>query len=206
MSEHFVLRSSLTSPFGRKVRIAVDALGLADHVERVDADTMDPTDSLRHQNPLGKVPTLIRADGSVIFDSGVIIEFLQDVANTTSIVPTKGDERYRILTQARLADGITEAALLMVYEGRYRDHDHPAKRWIENQHGKIMRALAAFDSHPPDSKQIDLVTIGLSCALAYLDFRKPVEWRTPHPNLAQWLEDFSSHHPIFIRTRPPEAH
>lgn len=205
MTEHFILRSSPTSPFARKTRMAIDALGLSDRVTIQTADTMDPADSLLGQNPLGKIPALVREDGSVIYDSGVIIEFLQHVAGSEAMVPNAGEERFRILTLARLADGITEAGLLMVYERRYRDHEHPAVRWVENQRGKILRALAVFAAAPPDAGRIDLVTIGLSCALGYLDFRKQVDWRETYPALAEWLEAFEGVHPVFARTRPPET-
>ncbi len=88
--EHFVLRSTETSPFGRKVRIAAEALGLASRITLVPANPLDEADTLRAQNPLGKMPCLLRADGSAIYDSGVIIEFLADVAGSEQIIPARG--------------------------------------------------------------------------------------------------------------------
>jgi glutathione S-transferase len=205
MSEIFVLRSTVTSPFGRKARMAVEVLGLADRVQMVAADPLDENDTLRKQNPLGKMPCLVTADGATIFDSGVIIEYLQDVAGTDRLLPSRGPQRFQALTRARLADGITEAALLVVYETRFRDASMHSDRWLAHQRGKIMRALAAFEAAPPDPAKTDIVAIGLSCALGYLDWRKPVEWRSGHPKLGQWLDVFSKHEPAFDRTRAPNS-
>ncbi|MCX7298313.1 MAG: glutathione S-transferase N-terminal domain-containing protein [Hyphomicrobiales bacterium] len=201
----FVLRSTLTSPFGRKVRIAIDVLGLSERITIVPADTLDENDSLRQQNPLGKLPCLMLADGTVFYDSGVIIEFLQDVAGGEALLPSHGLTRYEMLTLATLADGITDAALLMVYEGRFREPAAHSQRWLAHQRGKIARALAAFEASPPDPGKTDIATIALACAFGYLDWRKPVEWRPDHPRLVQWLEAFTAHEPAYARTRAPTA-
>jgi glutathione S-transferase len=203
--EKFVLRSTLTSPFGRKVRMAIEILGLSDRITVVPADTLDDNDTLRQQNPLGKMPCLLTGDGTSIYDSGVIIEFLQDVAATDSLLPTRGPARFKTLTLARLADGITEAALLVVYETRFRDPGVHSERWLKHQRGKITRALAAFEASPPEIGKPGIVAIGLACALGYLDWRKPVEWRQEHPRLVKWLADFTKDEPAFARTRAPAA-
>ncbi len=204
-AEKFVLRSTVTSPFGRKVRIAAGALKLGDRITLVPASTLDEADTLRQQNPLGKMPCLLRADGTAIYDSSVIIEFLQDVAGTDALIPARGSDRFKALTLAKLADGITDAAILLVYEGRFRDADKHSQRWIAHQRGKIVRALAAFEAAPPNSSKTDIVTIGLACALGYLDWREPVAWRVDHPRLVAWLDAFAAHEPAFARTRPPAA-
>jgi glutathione S-transferase len=203
--QNFVLRSTLTSPFGRKVRTAIDVLGLSDRITLVPADTLDENDTLRRQNPLGKMPCLVLADGSTVYDSGVIIEFLQDVAGSDRLLPARGLARFTALTLARLADGITEAAILVVYEGRFRDPGTQSERWLAHQRGKITRALAAFEKSPPDPGKTDIVAIGLACALGYLDWRKPVEWRQDHPHLAEWLAAFAKNEPAFERTRAPAS-
>lgn len=159
--EQFVLRSTLTSPFGRKARIAADVLGLNSRITLAPADPLDEKDTLRAQNPLGKMPCLLTADGSAIYDSGVIIEFLQDVAGGEQMVPASGPARFKALTRARLADGITEAALLIVYETRFRDPGTQSERWLAHQRGKITRALAAFEAAPQDPCKTDIVAIGL---------------------------------------------
>lgn len=201
----YVLRSTLTSPFGRKVRIAIDVLGLGERVSIVAADTLDENDTLRRQNPLGKLPCLLLADGTALYDSAVIVEFLQEVVDTSRLLPLRGLERYKTLTLATLADGITDAALLMVYEGRFRDPATHSQRWLAHQRGKILRALAAFEAAPPDPHKTDIVTIALACALGYLDWRRPIDWRDACPRLVRWLEDFTQHEPAYARTRAPAA-
>jgi glutathione S-transferase len=200
-TDNFVLRSTVTSPFGRKVRMAIDVLGLGDRIRLQPADPLDEKDMLRRQNPLGKMPCLVLADGSTIYDSGIIIEYLQDVAGTDRLLPLKGRERYRALTLARLADGIMDASILVVYENRFRpDAATHSPRWLAHQRGKVFRALGAFEKSPPDPAKTDVVSIGLSCALAYLDWRHPVAWRGTCPQLAEWLEAFAAHEPAFRRT------
>ncbi len=199
----FLLRSTLTSPFGRKVRMAADVLGLTDRITIVPADTLNEADTLRQQNPLGKMPCLLTAAGGVIYDSGIIIEFLQDVVGTNRLIPSSGPARFHALTLAKFADGITDAALLMVYEDRFRDPGMHSQRWLSHQRGKVERTLAAFEQALPASDKTDIVGISLACALGYLDWRKPVEWREPYPLLVQWLADFSAHEPAYARSRAP---
>ena len=201
----WVLRSTLTSPFGRKVRMAAAVLGLADRYRLEPADTLNEADTLRQQNPLGKLPCLLLADGTALYDSRVIIEFLQDEAGSDRLVPKSGRARYTTLTRATLADGITDAALLMVYEGRFRDPATHSQRWLAHQRGKVMRGLAAFERETPDPARTDLVTIALACALGYLDWRKPVAWRADHPRLVEWLDAFAKAEPAFNATKAPEA-
>ena len=203
--ENFVLRSTVTSPFGRKVRMAIEVLGLGDRITLVPANTLDEADTLRAQNPLGKMPCLLLADGTAIYDSGVIIEFLADVAGSERLLPARGLARFKALTLAALADGITEAAVLMVYEGRFRDAGTHSERWLAHQRAKITRALAAFEAAPPNPATTDIVAIGLACALGYLDWRKPVAWREHYPGLAGWLATFAENEPAFARTRADAA-
>ena len=197
----FVLRSTLTSPFGRKVRMAAQVLGLSERITLVPADTLDESDTLREQNPLGKIPCLLTTDGSALYDSRVILEFLQEVAGVEILLPARGPARYRALTRATLADGITEAALLMVYEGRFRAADRLSERWLAHQQGKIARGLSAFAADPPNPARTDIVSIGLACALGYLEWRRPVDWRAKQPTLTAWLADFAAHEPAYERTR-----
>ncbi len=199
----FVLRTTVTSPFGRKVRMAIEVLGIGHLVTVEPADPLNETDTLRQQNPLGKMPCLLLPDGTPIYDSGVIIEFLAEGAGSDAMVPRGGPERYVALTRARLADGITEAALLLIYENRFRDPGTQSERWIAHQRGKIARALATFEAAPPDPARTDIVAIGLSCALGYLDWRQPVKWRDNHPRLVAWLAAFAQHEPAYERTRAP---
>jgi glutathione S-transferase len=203
-TDNFVLRSTPTSPFGRKVRMAIEALGLSGRVTITPADPLDENDTLRQQNPLGKMPCLVLADGSAIYDSGIIVEFLQDVARTDRLLPLRGRDRYRALTLSRLADGIMDASILVVYESRFRPDLPHSPRWLSHQRGKIRRGLAAFEASPPDPNKTDVVSIGLSCALGYLDWRKQVDWRPTYPGLVDWLNRFSAHEPAFEHTRAKE--
>jgi glutathione S-transferase len=201
--EEFVLRSTLTSPFGRKVRIAIDILGLSDRVTLVPADTMDEADTLRQQNPLGKIPCLVRSDGTGIYDSGVILEFLQDIAGSDRLLPPRGPARVQMLMLAGLADGIIDAGAVIIYERRFHPEEAQSEPWLALQRGKILRALAAFEAAPPDPGQTNAATIGLACALGFLDKRKPVPWRPVCPRLVAWLAGFAANEPAFDRTSPP---
>jgi glutathione S-transferase len=203
-SASWVLRSTLTSPFGRKVRMAMLVLGLERRITIVPADTLDESDTLRTQNPLGKMPCLLLADGTALYDSRVIIEFLQEQAGSDGLLPRDGLARYTTLTRAALADGICEAALLMVYEGRFRDTHMQSERWLAHQRGKLTRGLSAFETAPPDPARTDLAAIGLACSLGYLDWRKPLAWREGFPRLADWLASFAAAEPAFNATRAPE--
>jgi glutathione S-transferase len=201
--EKLVLRTTLTSPFGRKARMAADVLGLRDRVTVVHADVADENDTLRQQNPLGKIPCLVRGDGTAVYDSGVIVECLQQVAGTDRLMPATGPDRIRMFTMARLADGIIDAGALIIYEGRYHEADAQSERWIAHQRGKIVRALAAFERDPPDPSKSDAVSIGLACALEFLDRRKAVDWRSTCPRLVAFLDAFAKNEPAYERTNPP---
>jgi glutathione S-transferase len=113
-----ILRSSPSSPFVRKVLIAADLLGLADKIDVQDADTTNPGDSIREQNPLGKIPTLILEDGSIWFDSRVILEMLDHMAGGGRIIPREAPARFEVLRLQALCDGVLDASVLIVYESR----------------------------------------------------------------------------------------
>jgi len=130
---------------------------------------------------------------------------LQDVAGTDRLLRLSGPERYWMLTQARLADGIMDASILVVYETRFRPDLPHSPRWLEHQRGKIHRGLAAFEAKPPDPTRTDVVSIGLSCALGYLDWRKQIDWRATYPALVAWLKNFSEREPAFERTRAKDS-
>jgi glutathione S-transferase len=198
-----ILRSSPTSPFGRKVRIAAAMLGLSERIEIVAADTSDPADSLRRQNPLGKVPALILEDGEAIFDSRVIVEYLAWLASSGASALFPGDPaaRFKALTLQALADGIADAAVLQVYELRYRDPALQSAAWLDYQADKATRALAALEKRPPDASARHVGAVALACALGYLDLRFEGRWRSAHPRLVAWLDAFAAGVPAFEATR-----
>ncbi len=195
-----VLRAAAASPFARKVRIAAALLELDDRIEVSAADTSDPEDSLRAQNPLGKIPALVLEGGEVLYDSPVIMEYLDWLAGGGRILPSDPVQRFRSLTRQALADGIAEAAVLMRYEQLWREPDKRSERWLAYQGDKISRALSAFEASPPEELS-DVGTIALACALGYLDLRFEGAWRAGHRGLARWLDLFSAATPSFEATR-----
>ncbi len=203
-----LLRTSLTSPFGRKTRMAALKLGLMDRIEVVHADTLDPADPIRTLNPLGKIPVLILESGQVIFDSRVILEYFDHMGGGGRIIPRDFEARIKCMTLQALADGIMDAAILVVYESRYRPGMPPHEPWLDYQRGKIERALAALaanflDFSPSDAKAFNAGTITAACALGYLDWRKQVDWRTLQPSLVPWFEEFRATHREFDNTAGP---
>jgi len=197
-----VLRSSPPSPFGRKVKIAAAELGLLDEIEIRMADTVDPSDSLRRENPLGKIPALILDDGMVLFDSRVILEWLDWKAGGDRILPAEPAARFAALRLQALADGIADAALLIVYESRLRAETERSPGWVAHQQGKIDRGLDALEAAPPATDApLSVGTIALACALGYLDLRLAGRWRDDHPKLVAWLDGFAARVPAFEKTR-----
>lgn len=196
-----ILRSTQPSPFGRKVLIAASLLGLSERIEVQHADLMRE-DSLRSQNPLGKVPTLILEDGRILYDSRVIIEYLDLLAGGRRLIPADTDARFEALRLAALADGILDAAVLILYESRFRPGVDPYRPWVDHQRGKIARAIASLDAAPPGLAPITVGAIGAACALEYLDFRGQFDWRPGHPGLIAWLDQFAAEVPAFGETRP----
>ena len=144
-----ILRSSPASPFGRKVRIAIALLGFDGEVKIEPADTTDVNDSVRRQNPLGKIPVLIAEDGTAYYDSRVILDYLDDRAGGGKIVPREQSRRFAALRLQALADGILDASILTVYEARWRKAESHEPKWLEHQAGKVTRALAALEAAPP---------------------------------------------------------
>lgn len=196
-----ILRSSPPSPFGRKVKITAKLLGLLDRIEVVAADPTDPKDSLLQQNPLGKIPTLVLEDGTCLYDSRVICEYLDHLSADAKVIPA-GPERWHALRLAALADGVMEAALLLVYEKRIRSQDQWNSVWMASQQSKIDRAIAHLEADPPEVSGLpNLGQIGLACALGYLDLRHEGRWRNGHPRLVAWLDRFAAKVPAFEATR-----
>ncbi len=195
-----ILRSSPASPFGRKVKIAIAELGLGSRIEVVPADTNDPKEPLRQQNPLGKIPTLVLEDGTTLFDSRVIVEYLDQLAGGGILFPA-GEERFAQLRLQALADGLCDAALLQVYEVRFRPEEGRNAAWVENQAGKVARALAALETAPPAYERPRIGEIALACALGYLDLRFEGRWRGNYPALVAWLDAFAAKVPSFEATR-----
>ncbi len=197
------LRSAPASPYSRKVKIAINLLKLDDQIEITQIDTNDATSPLRAENPLGKIPALALKDGTSFYDSRVIVDYLDHLAGGDKIIPTESKAKYETLRLQALADGICDAALAIVYEGRYRTPEMRVESWVALQQGKIDRAIAHLEAHLPNSGRA-MPTIGeiaTACALGYLDLRLAGKWREHHPKLVAWLDRFAASHPVFEKTK-----
>jgi glutathione S-transferase len=162
-----------------------------------------PATALLSQNPLGKVPALERDEGPALFDSRVICAFLDDRAKAG--LYGSGARRWDILTLEAAADGILDAALLMVYEKRMRPDAQQSSDWIEGQWSKVARAIGALNtrwiSHLSGS--LDMGQIAVGCALGYVEFRHAArDWRKGNDALAEWYARFESR-PSMRATAPP---
>jgi len=197
-----ILRSSPPSPFGRKIKLALGILELESQVTIEKADPTDMSDSLRQQNPLGKIPALIIEDGTVIYDSPVILEYLDARAGGGKIIPKDANARIKALTLQALCDGILDAGILLVYESRWRPPEMAVQKWLDHQRGKVERAMAVLEASPPPLDATPNVgQITLACVLGYGDLRFEGKWRAGHPKLVQWLDAFAARVPAFEKTR-----
>jgi glutathione S-transferase len=197
-----ILRSSPASPFARKVRIAMSLLGLADQIEIRDTDLNSADDPIRTQNPLGKVPALILEDGAAYYDSRVIVDYLDHLAGGGRILPREPQARFEALRLQALCDGILEASLLIVYEGRYRPPEMKVQSWLDRQSEKVTRGLAVLEAAPPPIATPPTVgQIALACALGYRDLRFGGDWRNDHPRLLAWHDKFAAQVPAFAATK-----
>ena len=200
------LRHSPASPFVRKVRIAASLLGVDRDIALENADTMSLSDTVRQQNPLGKIPALILEDGTTLFDSRVILDYLDHRAGGGRIIPKDGAARFQALRLQALADGIMDASILLIYESRWRAAEKHEAKWTDHQAGKVERSLAAMEAAPPAlGSPPNVGDIALACALGYRDFRFNGTWRKDHPRLVAWLDGFAAKVPAFATTKPPAA-
>jgi glutathione S-transferase len=198
------LRTSPASPFGRKAKIAISVLALDRDVRIEAASTQDPQDPLQKQNPLGKIPVLLLDDGTALYDSPVILEYLDDRAGGGRILPKEPQRRFAALRLQALADGIMDASILISYEARYRLPEKHEPKWLDLQGGKVARSLAVVEETPPGvDTPPDVGQIALACALGYRDFRFSGTWRNDHPRLVGWLRDFAARVPAYGATAPP---
>jgi glutathione S-transferase len=197
-----ILRSTPPSPFGRKVKLAASVLGLSGDIKVEPADTNDANDSLRQQNALGKIPTLVLEDGTTLFDSRVIVEYLDHRAGGGKIIPQEPKARFATLRLQALADGMTDAQILLLYEGRFRPPEHHVKKWTDYQADKIKRGLTALETAPPSLDPLPNVgQIALACFLGHRDLRFAGDWRAAHPKLVAWLDRFAAKVPAFAETK-----
>jgi glutathione S-transferase len=195
---------SATSPFVRKCLVCAHELGLRERLELVPASphpvNRDP--ALVAVNPLGKVPTLITDEGSSIFDSRVICEYLNTLGDGR-LIPAAGPARWRVLTDQTLADGILDAAVLTRYETSARPETLRWDAWIRGQLDKVTCGLAELERRAGElAGRIDIGTIAIGCALGYLDLRyASMSWRDRHPATAAWYAELAQRESM-ASTRP----
>lgn len=185
---------SPTTPFGRKVMVALLETGLEKRVTVSPAmgTPTDPGTMPLAQNPLGKIPALVTDEGEAIYDSRVICRYIDDLSGG-ALYPA-APRLWRTLTLEATADGILDAAILVVYESRIRPEEKRFADWTEAQWAKVSRALdsleASWIGHL--SGPLDIGQIAVGCALGYLDFRhSPRDWRAGRPELAAWEAEFA---------------
>ena len=191
------------SPFVRKVLVTLHETDQYDAVEQVQvtASPLTPDPNLIAANPVGKIPALIRDDGPTLYDSRVICRFLDHRAQTGLYPEVR---QFDTLTLEATADGIMDAAVLIVYEERFRPADKVSMEWIEGQWAKVSRALDAVSTRWMSHLhgRIDMGHIAMACALSYLDFRHDArKWRTGRDALAEWHAGFAAR-PSMIATEP----
>jgi glutathione S-transferase len=196
---------SPTSPFVRKCLVAAAELGITDRIERLPAAAhpIDRDRTVMAHNPLGKVPTLLTDDGAVLYDSRVICEYFDTIANG-SLVPRDAPARWNVLVLQALADGINDAAVLARYEAALRPEALRWNEWAAGQVEKVTCGLAEIERQAAGfGDRVDLGIIAVGCALGYLDFRfASLAWRTHHPATAAWFARFDAR-PSMVATRPP---
>lgn len=189
------LRFAAASPFVRKVMVVALETGLSERIERVSTSVspVKPNEDVARENPLVKVPSLTTDDGTVLYDSPVICEYLDTLHDGPKLFPAEGAPRWTALRQQALADGLLEAAILMRYEN-LRPEEKRWQDWIESQMRRVRGALAALEIETAAGSLAVPLTIGqvtIGCALGYLDFRFAGEqWRLRHRLLAAWFEEF----------------
>jgi glutathione S-transferase len=194
---------SPASPYVRKVRVLALETGLMENIElaAVSLTPIGPDANLCGDNPIGKIPTLVRDDGSALYDSRVICEYLDAQHNGKRMFPDNGDARWNAVRRQALADGILDAAVGTRYETFLRPEEFRWPDWINAQLTKVRRSLDAIESETLGDI-VDIGTISVACALGYLDFRYPDEgWRDSRPKLAAWYQEFAKR-PSMRETQP----
>lgn len=194
-----ILYTTATSPYGRKVRMAALRVGLYDRMERRGITVGDPNDPILTANPLGKIPCLVLEDGQAIFDSPVIMEYLDHVSGG-ALIPRDPIARIGALRQQALGDGLMDASVAMSVERLFRPAEQVSERWLALHRGKVERTLAAFAAQPPSPKSEFLGSCTLAAALGYLDWRQPVPWREQYAPLVEWLDTFRHYNPEYDAT------
>jgi glutathione S-transferase len=201
------LIGSITSPYVRKVRVVMAEKKLDYQFVTEDPWAADTT--ITNSNPLGKVPTLVMEGGEALFDSRVIVEYLDTLSPVGKLIPAVGRERAEVKTWEALADGVLDALVLARLESTWagRPKVQRCQAWIDRQVGKAQASVKAMSQGLGDKPfcagiYLSLADIAVGCALGYMDFRFPeISWRTEYPNLAK-LQDKLTQRASFTETVP----
>jgi glutathione S-transferase len=199
------LIGSLTSPYVRKVRVVMAEKKL--DYDLVLENVWIAETTIQQSNPLGKVPCLIMEDGGAMFDSRVIVEYLDTLTPVGKLIPPNGRERAEVKCWEALADGVLDAAILVRLERTLRAQAQQSPEWIQRQMEKVDAGLKAMSAGLKDTafcsgNHYTLADVAVGCALGWLAFRFPeIEWRNTHPNLSK-LFDKLSERPSFKDTIP----
>ena len=197
------LYGSVTSPYVRKVRVFLKEKGIA--CDFVMEGPLDPAGHVAALNPLGKVPVLVRDDNDVLFDSPLIIEFLDSLGGEP-LIPRDGEARWQVLRWHALAQGILDAVVSRLMEVR-RAPEKQSPEIVTHQEAKVIPALKYADSAKKGlaylvGDRFSIADLAMGGALEYVDFRFPHDWRDRHPRLAHWLAGISTRG-SFAETIPP---
>ena len=186
------LLGSVPSPYTRKVRVVLAEKKIDCEFALVDVNPAE--NPVNAHNPLGKVPTLMLDDGTVLFDSRVIVEFLDNVSPISRLIPDDNRERVAVRRWEALADGSLDAGLLIRYES-LRAKKEQSQAWADKQTGKLRRGLALIAAELGDKSwchgdRYSLADIAVGCCLGWVEFRKPsgVEWRETYTNLVRFYD------------------
>ncbi len=203
------LIGALTSPYVRKVRVVMAEKKLDFQLVLEDVWA---SDAILESNPLGKVPCLVMEGGEAVFDSRVIVEYLDTLSPVGKLIPPSGRERVEVRTWEALADGLLDAAILARLEANWpgRTAAQRSQAWIDRQMSRVHGAVKAMGLGLGDKpfcagNHFTLADVAVGCALGYLDFRFPhIDWRGAYPNLKK-LHDKLATRPSFVDTAPPAA-
>lgn len=204
------LIGSLTSPYVRKVRVVLAEKKLDYQFELEDVWS---SDRIIASNPLGKVPCLVMEGGEAVFDSRVIVEYVDTLSPVGRLIPERGRERAEVRTWEALADGVLDAAVAVRLEQTWsgRADGQRSQAWVERQMSKVHASLAAMNTGLADKpwccngNHLTLADVSVGCALSYLDFRFPqIDWRDSHANLLR-LTDKLFTRASFIESQPPRG-
>lgn len=201
------LLGAVSSPYVRKVRVVMAEKKL--DYQFVPEDVWSADTTISQSNPLGKVPCLVMEGGEALFDSRVIVEYLDTLSPVGKLIPAVGRERAEVKTWEALADGVLDALILARLEANWagRTKAQRSQAWIDRQMDKVHVSLEAMSKGLGDKPfcsgiHLSLADVAVGCALGYLDFRfADIDWRTAHPNLARLSEKLSQR-ASFADTRP----